>query len=184
MMFRVPLARRRRAVGLLALLLALAVVGGAARGSIADPTPSPSTSRSVQVPYYDNALSRKAFEYRDRHLLYDAAANVAVAVVDITGLEFDPSDVPVESPVDTEILEGDDVTFMKYLHPELYDAIKPGKDVRKLLIVTTANVPRKRPPAKAGKKKDKKGTAGEEEDPGIHSEELILDFLKKKKIDA
>jgi hypothetical protein len=121
-----------------------------------------------QVGYYGqrdaNPLARRAFEWRHANAEYNPSVNVAVTLVDITGLEVKldrlgrfPEVVVYEVVSRQELISE--------LDPEVYRRLR-DKGVTKLLRLITKNIPR-----------------ADRDEQGVHSEELIVRTLETLGVD-
>ena len=94
----------------------------------------PGPGQGTPVPYYDDPVSKLAYEWRVQIGGIDALSpriNVAVAFFDITNVKpppkLDPGDLVY------------DVDQMKRSNPALYNTISPKPEVKKLLLIRRVN---------------------------------------------
>ncbi|MDX2391603.1 MULTISPECIES: hypothetical protein [unclassified Streptomyces] len=157
-----PLPGRRPTACALVLAVILALISGAAAAP-AVPCPAP-----VRVTYANHPFSRVAHAFREKtftHTRGHEGRNVAVAFVDVTGIEGIRPRGKGTAVRDVKELAAED--------PELLKALAPRPGVERILIVTKSNDP-------ADLKKPKEQRRWEK--PRDHSEVRILDFLTKNAV--
>lgn len=131
--------RRKRWAGI--LLAAFIVLTGTAVAALAPASSAavlaqrqapPGPGQGAPVPYYDDPMSRLAYEWRVQNGdALDSRINTAVAFADITNV----NPAPTLSPGDQVY----DVDQMKAGNPALYNAISPKPGVKKLLLIRRFN---------------------------------------------
>lgn len=131
--------RRKRWPGILmavfVVLTGTAVAASAPSSSaavLAQRQAPPGPGQGTQVPYYDDPMSKLAYEWRVQNGdTLDPRVNTAVAFADITNMKPPPRLGPGDQVYD--------VGQMKTSNPALYNAISPKPGVKKLLLVRRFN---------------------------------------------